>query len=125
MFYRETITPSNNDVQHLNIETQESSPIQENNPQSTINYGDYLGFIPPLALFALLLIFKIDFKEYIQNKIYAWKYFGKIPCYRCRFFKDNPYLKCAVHPSKVLTIKAVDCLDYQAKNNKRDKLSQL
>lgn len=37
-----------------------------------------------------------------------------IPCLNCRFFKDSQYLRCAVHPSTVLTKQAIDCLDYQS-----------
>ncbi|MGG6281083.1 hypothetical protein ACQ4M3_05935 [Leptolyngbya sp. AN03gr2] len=35
-----------------------------------------------------------------------------IPCYRCQFFSNNPFLKCAVHPNVVLSQQAVDCSDY-------------
>ena len=36
-----------------------------------------------------------------------------IPCRHCRFYKDNRYLRCAKHPTTVLTKQAIDCLDYQ------------
>ena len=36
----------------------------------------------------------------------------KTPCYRCRYFSDNSYLKCALHPVTALTEQAVDCRDY-------------
>ena len=34
------------------------------------------------------------------------------PCRNCKFFDDNSYLNCAVHPSIVLTKQAVNCSDY-------------
>lgn len=37
-------------------------------------------------------------------------------CRSCRFYAKNLYLKCAVHPSIVLTKKARNCLDYCNKN---------
>jgi hypothetical protein len=37
----------------------------------------------------------------------------KAPCYRCQYFSDNPYVKCALHPDTALTEEAVDCRDYQ------------
>ncbi|HAX90357.1 MAG TPA: hypothetical protein DD379_22435 [Cyanobacteria bacterium UBA11162] len=40
------------------------------------------------------------------------KRFRKIPCSNCKFFNSNPFLKCAVHPSKVLSTAAHDCSDY-------------
>ncbi|MBW4515714.1 MAG: hypothetical protein KME11_10860 [Timaviella obliquedivisa GSE-PSE-MK23-08B] len=35
-----------------------------------------------------------------------------IPCGKCRYFSSNSYVPCAVHPSKALTVEAVDCADY-------------
>ncbi len=34
------------------------------------------------------------------------------PCTNCRFFDNNHYLKCAVHPELVLTKEALNCSDY-------------
>lgn len=42
--------------------------------------------------------------------------FSQIPCKKCRFLAKNQYLKCAVHPSKVLTEQAANCLDYCCKH---------
>ncbi|MDX2211715.1 MAG: hypothetical protein SFY66_00375 [Oculatellaceae cyanobacterium bins.114] len=39
---------------------------------------------------------------------------GQIPCMTCRFFTNNPYVKCAVRPDLALTKQAADCTDYQA-----------
>jgi hypothetical protein len=36
----------------------------------------------------------------------------RFSCNRCRYFGQNPYLKCALHPTTVLTEQAVDCRDY-------------
>ena len=38
--------------------------------------------------------------------------FPPVPCRNCRFFANNQYLKCAVHPSTVLTAQATNCSDY-------------
>jgi hypothetical protein len=46
------------------------------------------------------------------------KHFSRIPCRKCRFFSGNPYIKCAVHPSTVLTTQAKDCSDYWSLNGK-------
>lgn len=39
--------------------------------------------------------------------------FYGIRCDRCQYLDCNPHLKCAVHPSTVLTRQAVNCKDYQ------------
>ncbi|WP_373546414.1 hypothetical protein [Chamaesiphon sp.] len=35
-----------------------------------------------------------------------------VTCYRCRYFNDNHFLQCALHPVTVLTEQSVDCMDY-------------
>ncbi len=41
-------------------------------------------------------------------------------CYHCRYFGQNPYLKCALHPTTVLTEQSADCRDYAASNLPKD-----
>lgn len=36
----------------------------------------------------------------------------KIPCLNCRFFNNDPYLRCVAHPSKALRAEASNCIDY-------------
>lgn len=40
------------------------------------------------------------------------------PCKKCQFYSNNHYLKCAIHPSTVLTEKAIGCSDYCPQNSK-------
>lgn len=42
--------------------------------------------------------------------------FVQSPCRKCRFFSNNLYLKCAVHPITVLTKEANECPDYNPQN---------
>ena len=46
----------------------------------------------------------------------AFKDSTQTNCTNCRFFDSNSYLKCAVHPSKVLKKSARECLDYEAEH---------
>lgn len=46
------------------------------------------------------------------------KSLNQIPCKNCKFFANNPHLKCAIQPSLVLTEKAIDCSDYCQRDNK-------
>lgn len=36
----------------------------------------------------------------------------QVPCPRCRFFTNNPVLKCTVHPDTALSEQAIHCPDY-------------
>ncbi len=38
--------------------------------------------------------------------------FYGIKCDQCQYLNCNPHLKCAIHPSTVLTHQAIDCKDY-------------
>ncbi|MBW4677391.1 MAG: hypothetical protein KME52_26350 [Desmonostoc geniculatum HA4340-LM1] len=51
-----------------------------------------------------------------QNKdeIVSIKTVEQHPCKKCHFFKNNYYLKCAVHPSMALTKEALNCSDYKS-----------
>jgi hypothetical protein len=40
------------------------------------------------------------------------------PCQRCQYFYPNTSLKCAIHPSTVMTKNSDDCRDYQPKSSK-------
>ncbi|HEY9619910.1 MAG TPA: hypothetical protein V6C78_06060, partial [Crinalium sp.] len=42
-----------------------------------------------------------------------------LPCSNCRFLSHNSYLRCAVHPSKVLKSEAMQCPDYWAQDSDR------
>jgi hypothetical protein len=35
-----------------------------------------------------------------------------IECQSCKYYDRNLYLNCALHPSSVMTDRAVDCMDY-------------
>jgi hypothetical protein len=37
----------------------------------------------------------------------------QIPCSRCRYFTQDYYLKCTVHPHKALSEDAIGCRDYE------------
>ena len=59
----------------------------------------------------------------ISIAIYKWlskpikpsfssKSLASIPCFCCHYFSPNPYIKCTLHPTSVLTDEAIDCQDY-------------
>jgi hypothetical protein len=42
-----------------------------------------------------------------------------IPCRNCKFFNNNQYLKCTVHPLVVFTKDAINCSDYCSSQKKK------
>ena len=87
---------------------------------------------PPFANQAgIALIFIVFFsglvtflnKRYLNNKSDNWfndskKTNYKLSCITCRFYSNNHYLPCAVHPSTAITEEARDCSDYSIKDEK-------
>ncbi|MDZ8107167.1 MAG: hypothetical protein RM338_16330 [Nostoc sp. DedQUE12a] len=49
-----------------------------------------------------------------KDEILSIKTVQQHPCKKCQFFKNNYYLKCAVHPSIALTKEALNCSDYKS-----------
>ena len=66
-----------------------------------------------------IVIFIVSFFNNREKKdrIVNLNHLKEVPCRNCRFFKDNHYLNCAVHPSIVLTKEALNCSDYCSNNN--------
>jgi hypothetical protein len=82
------------------------------------------GFwVAPAVLIALAGI-AVTLKRSLTGKVThnytsAPKSSPKLPCSNCRFFGSNPYLKCAVHPSKALKSEAMNCSDYWSQDSDR------
>ncbi len=69
----------------------------------------------PLFLLTLGLFLKIAGQKISKNHLIFEQSQPKRCCRQCQFFNNNHYLKCAVHPDKVLKQEAKDCRDYQGK----------
>jgi hypothetical protein len=94
-----------------------------------INFSDLLhprkqGFevTPTLrVLFVIIIVFATcsTIVTTIYDYLAKWlrhsidfNFYG-IKCDRCQYLDCNPHLKCAIHPSIVLTNQAINCKDYQ------------
>lgn len=67
------------------------------------------------ALFLMVSKTWVSTRDEILVKV---KPLNQAPCRNCKFFSNNLYLKCAIHPSVALTPKATDCSDYCPKDSK-------
>lgn len=47
-----------------------------------------------------------------KKRLMTSNHFQQVPCKNCRFFTNNHYLKCAVHPAVALTKQALNCSDF-------------
>jgi hypothetical protein len=106
----------------LKIETiPDNSPSNlSNSSTETLEQGGLFGILTIYAFIAFLVTFTLRRWQISAMKRTAQKTIPRIPvtpsqpspCHKCRFFNQNFYLGCAVHPSKVLKPEAHDCPDY-------------
>jgi hypothetical protein len=113
-FLYEQETLDNNSYTIPSVEIGESPPSQS--IQDSSMGLDNLVVILVVYIFTVaILSFNFERLKTGTKKIFFLAKYSKIPCANCRFFNSNPYLKCAVHPSKAFSKQAFDCLDYQEK----------
>jgi hypothetical protein len=87
------------------------SPIR---PEQSFSTGDLL--LVPLSFAAVvwvvLFVMHFNFWKSVRNRLSNLPTVSQLPCTNCKYFKNNPYLKCAVQPDKVLRTEATECPDY-------------
>ncbi len=93
-------------------EKSENSPLQINNVDSNL-----LVIILSLLFICCRSFWLFSKFKSTHKSSLSIPRFSKVPCRNCRFLAKNQYLKCAVHPSKVFTKQAVNCLDYCCKHD--------
>jgi len=81
-----------------------------------IMFWGIFGFVICWAAILFMLSKRVRFtrKEIAVNI----KTIHQIPCKTCKFYSNDPHLKCAVNPAAVLTEQAIDCSDYCVKEPK-------
>ncbi len=53
-----------------------------------------------------------------RKEIESSRQTAQLPCKKCAYFSNNPYVKCAVNPHVAMTRSANDCGDFQSKDRK-------
>ena len=69
-----------------------------------------------MMVWAIFVFMSSDIWTFTRHGVLSIKHLHQVPCRNCRFFKNNPYLPCAVHPSTALTSEAIHCSDYCPQN---------
>ena len=112
-FLKPHAAPKNNSNQHTQV-----SEVSSNQPELSepiIPAGGY--WLVPISILVITWVAAFISKSMFFNivrtdKKNSIKPSPKIPCLNCRFFNNDVYLRCAVHPSKALRAEASNCLDY-------------
>ena len=117
---------SQNNHNQLQLEesTTQEAQVETNGREVTVPSGGILliPFSFVIVAWALVFLSRLEFWKSVGNRVATPKPCRKSPCLECRFYQNNPYLKCAVHPDKALSTEAKDCPDYWSR--KQDKFSR-
>ena len=106
---------SNNPTQNANYYAQVPSSELSPTKQDTLEANNTLDLIVIGAIAFItiyFLIWRLWFSKTSSNIPKVSDNSTRNKCNKCRFFDNNHYLKCAVHPSTVLRKEARNCLDY-------------
>jgi hypothetical protein len=68
--------------------------------------------------FAGIFLKRLKSLKIFNGSLINERHSHNVSCHRCRFFNNNSYLKCAVHPCTVLTSEAKNCSDYWPEHQK-------
>lgn len=105
-----------NQLQSNEIQVENSQPANVSIPDHVFMVWGPIGLILSWAALFLMLSKR---GRIARNEIAVnIKSLNQIPCKNCKFFANNPHLKCAIQPSLVLTEKAIDCSDYCQRDRK-------
>ncbi|XGV96781.1 MAG: hypothetical protein ACAF41_29160 [Leptolyngbya sp. BL-A-14] len=102
----------------FSIATEPLPPAKTANP--ALHLSNSTLFVLPFSLLTIGTIALFCFKQQAKghNSLGTddrLRLYKRVPCRRCAFFKNNPYLKCAIRPSDALTAKAIECSDFTLK----------
>lgn len=102
----------------LNASEQIEIPASESpmGHEQSFSTGDLL--LVPLSFAAVvwvvLFVMHFNFWKSVRSRLSNLPKVSQLPCTNCKYFKNNPYLKCAVQPDKVLRAEATECPDYSS-----------
>ena len=70
-----------------------------------------LAVLPVAFVITLAFLFfkRVKYRKELYNQAVTLKRLSSVPCYKCRFFDNNP---CAVQPTVALSEEAFTCKDY-------------
>ncbi|MGL5871776.1 MAG: hypothetical protein ACRC2R_05305 [Xenococcaceae cyanobacterium] len=112
------LEPKNESIAVVEVKsTPSQSEVKSIDNYRTIDYHPLLWLPMSICLTvlggALVLLFKP--KKRIDKNCQTSSVIDRIPCRQCQFFTRNPHLYCTVRPTEAMTENAIDCPDFQKK----------
>ncbi len=72
-----------------------------------------LAIVVPLGIWAMVLVFVLAILLAVSDGIQRLRRLHQVPCFRCQYYTNSPYLKCPVRPLDAGSEAALCCADYQ------------
>lgn len=97
------------------VETQSSTnSIHNTSVEQPTLYDTVVPIVPVgfLLFWAIVAWVFLDIPKSLQRGKLLQNRHQKFRCRGCRYFAENPYIPCAVHPSTALTEQAKECSDF-------------
>jgi hypothetical protein len=89
--------------------------------EDALTMPDVAIYLSPIGfIFSWIVFFVIvqKIRNHIENKmVFRISILQKFPCKNCQYYSNNPFIKCAVEPSIVLTAAAKNCSGYSSKGS--------
>jgi hypothetical protein len=90
------------------IQPSNSLPPSQRKIEMDVAFQSVMGLMILSTIAALIYACIYEQKQHSSS----FKLPFNVPCPRCRYFSNNSYLKCTLHPVTALTEQAIDCRDY-------------
>lgn len=102
------------------IETIQAPADRAPAPSSQLAQDASLLLVPLcfIAIWAGVVCIIADTWKLNQKAVKTSRYQVQLPCKKCQFFSNNPYMKCAVNPCVAMTPAAKECPDFRSRNPK-------
>ncbi len=98
----------------IEVESKIVSPTANQLDNSIHIFSIWVGIISVIGWILFELILELGAAKI---KDISFASFSSSPCRKCKFYNRNLFLKCAVHPNRVLTKQATNCIDYCNKHH--------
>lgn len=71
-----------------------------------------------IAIWAGVVCVIADTWKLNRKEVKTTRQIAQLPCKKCQYFSNNPYMKCAVNPYVAMTPAANDCSEFRSRNPK-------
>src|SRR5690349_15923100 len=112
------MTPTQTRINTIETQTDINSPDAISPHNSAPSDGTTfvpVGFVTVWTIIIVVYFVVSKATREIVRDVSTSLYPANVPCRHCRFFNNNPYLKCTVRPTIAMTGEAINCSDYQTK----------